>query len=169
MSDVTNVELGVCSVTFNDVDLGHTKGGVEVTYTPEYHDVTVDKYGNTPVESYLIGENLEATVPLAEYTVANLHKAIPHSGVAGAGDARTTIGALAGKKATDEAYELVLHPISEGTRRHDIVFYKASIMSEVVLNHAVDEEKIIEVTFKALLDESKSDQNYLGMIGDSTA
>ena len=169
MADVTNVQVGVCSVTFNGVDLGHTKGGVEVTYAPEYHDVTVDKYGNTVVDKYLMGEKLTAKVPLAEYTIANIHKAIGQSGVAGAADARTTIGAVAGKKASTVAASLVLHPIGEGTKRHDIVFYKAAIVSELTLRHAVDEEKIIEVEFEALLDETKADRNYLGMIGDSTA
>jgi hypothetical protein len=168
MADVTNVQVGVCSVTFNSVDLGHTKGGVEVTYEPEYHEVSVDKYGNTAVERYLIGEKLSAKVPLAEFTVAQLQNAIPQGGFAGAANTRRTIGTNAGKKATTVGYVLVLHPIAEGTRRHDIVFYKACVTSEVVLNHMVDEEKVIEVTFEALLDETKSDRNYLGMIGDST-
>ena len=39
----------------------------------------------------------------------------------------------------------------------------------VVLSHKNDEEKIVEVTFRALIDESRSDGNYLGLIGDSTA
>ncbi|MFA5768365.1 MAG: hypothetical protein WC871_02355 [Bacteroidales bacterium] len=169
MADVTNVQVGVCSVNFNGTDLGHTKGGVEVTYEPNYHEVSVDKYGETMVEGYLVGEGWEAKVPLAEFTIANLGVAIPQGQFAGAANARRTIGANAGKKLTSVAAQLVLHPINEGTRRHDIVFYKAAVISEVVINHAVDEEKIVEVTFKALLDETKTDGNYLGMIGDSTA
>lgn len=169
MADITNVELGVCDVTFNSVNLGHTKGGVEVTYEPEYHDVTVDKYGNTVIEKYLIGEKLTIKVPLAEYTLANLKVAMPQGSAAGAADARLTLGASAGQVASSDAHELVLHPSSEGTRRHDLVIHKAYVSSTVTLNHAVDEEKIIEVTFEALLDESKSDGNYLGYIGDSTA
>jgi hypothetical protein len=167
--DITNVELGVCDVTFNSVALGHTKGGVEVTYEPEYHDVTVDKYGNTVIEKYLIGEKLTIKVPLAEYTLANLKVAMPQGSAAGAADARLTLGASAGQVASSDAHELVLHPSSEGTRRHDLVIHKAYVSSTITLNHAVDEEKIIEVTFEALLDESKSDGNYLGYIGDSTA
>jgi hypothetical protein len=31
MADVTNVQLGVCSVSYNGLDLGHTLGGVEVS------------------------------------------------------------------------------------------------------------------------------------------
>lgn len=169
MADVTNVQVGPCSVTFNSTDLGHTKGGVEVSYEPVYKDVMVDKYGETVVEKYLVGEKLTAKVPLAEYTIANLKVAIPQGTLAGAGNARLTVGAAAGKKATDDAAELVLHPLNEAGRDYDIVLHKAIVGSSVVLPHKVDEEKIVEVTFEALLDESKSDGNYLGLIGDSAA
>ena len=168
MADITNVQVGVCSVSFNGYDLGHTKGGVEVSYEPTYKDVSVDTFGETVIEKYLIGEKFTAKVPLAEYTIANLRNAIPQSQFAGAGNKRITIGAKSGKKASEDAYQLILHPINEGTRRHDIIMYKAYVASQIVLQHAIDEEKVIEVTFEALLDESKSDGNYLGMIGDST-
>lgn len=169
MADVTNVQVGVCDVSFNGVDLGHTLGGVVVSYEPEYKEVTVDAYGNTPVEKYLIGERLTAKVPLAEFTVANLRNAIPQSQFAGVANARITIGAKSGKSARDDAYQLVLHPSREGTRRHDVVFYKAYVDSAIELNHTKEDEKVIEVTFVALVDETKSDGNYLGLIGDSTA
>ncbi len=169
MADITNVQVGVCTVTFNSIDLGHTQGGVEVSYEPVYHDVAVDKYGETVVEKYLIGEKLTAKVPLAEYTIANLRNSMPQATFAGAANARITLGTTAGVKAKAVAYQLVLHPQIEGTRRHDIVFHKAYVSSSIVLNHKNDEEKIIEVTFEALLDETKSAGNYLGLIGDSTA
>ena len=169
MADITNVKVGVCSVTFNDVDLGHTIGGVEVSYEPVYKDVAVDLYGETVVEKYLIGEKLTAIVPLAEKTIANLKIAVPQGGFAGAGNARLTIGAKAGKKATDDASELVLHPVTEGTRAFDIVFHKGYVGSVIAIPHRNDEEHLVEVTFEAILDESKSDGNYLGLIGDSTA
>lgn len=169
MGDVTKVKVGVCSVTFNGADLGHTKGGVEVSYEPVYHEVAVDLYGETPVEKYLIGEKFTAKVPLAEFTIANLKVAIPKGTYAGAANARLTLGAKAGKKATTDAAQLVLHPVNEGTRVNDIVLYKAYVDSVVVMPHRNDEEKILEVTFMALLDETKSDGNYLGLIGDSTA
>lgn len=168
MGDITNVQVGVCSITFGGTDLGHTKGGVEVSYEPTQKDVTVDKYGETVVEQYLIGEKLTVKVPLAEYTIANLRRAMPQSTFAGAANSRITLGAAAGKKASDDALQLVLHPINEGTRRHDIVLYKAIAVDQVVLPHKIDEEKVFEVTFMALLDETRSDGNYLGMIGDST-
>jgi hypothetical protein len=169
MADVTNVQLGVCSVSYNGIDLGHTLGGVEVSYEPVYQDIQVDKYGETIVNQVLTGEKLSAKVPLAEFTVANLKTAIPNATYAGAGNARVLIGKSAGTKQTANAYQLVLHPTAEGTKRHDVVLYKAVVSSQIMLAHKNDEKKIIEVEFTALLDETKTDGNYLGMIGDSTA
>lgn len=168
MADVTKVKLGVCSVTFNGVDLGHTIGGVEVSYEPEYHDTAVDLYGNTIVESWLIGEKFSAKVPLAEFTIANLAVAIPQ-GVT-TGSTKHTMGAKAGKKSTVDAHPLVLHPIANaaGDRSEDVVFYKAIVINAITLAHKNEDEKIIEVEFLGLLDETKADGNYLGLIGDST-
>lgn len=168
MASVTNVKVGVCSVVYNGLDLGHTSGGVQVTYKPEYFDVTVDKYGKTQAESVLIGETFEAKVPLAESTIANLKSAIAAATFAGAANARVTIGKTAGFKSSSVAAQLVLHPIAEGTLAFDIVLYKAVVQSQIVLEHSIDKERIVEVTFEALVDESRSDGNYLGLIGDST-
>ncbi len=169
MADVTNVKVGACSVTFNTTDLGHTKGGVEVSYEPIYHDVSVDKYGETVVEKYLIGEKITAKVPLAELTIANLKVAMPQGTFAGAANARLTLGKTAGQRAGASAAQLVLHPLNMGTRANDIVLHKAYASSTVDLKMKVDEENVYEVEFEALLDETKSDGNYLGLIGDSTA
>lgn len=168
MADVTNVKVGACSVTYNGVDLGHTKGGVEVSYEPTYHDVTVDKYGETIVEKYLIGEKITVKCPLAEFTIANLKVAMPQGTFGGAANARMTLGKSAGQKASTYAAQLVLHPLNMGTRANDIVIHKAYVGSTVDLKMSVDEEKVYEVEFEALLDETKTDGNYLGLIGDST-
>lgn len=168
MADVTKVKVGVCSVVFNGVDLGHTNGGVEVIYTPQHFDVTVDKYGKTQGDKVLIGEKLVAKVPLVEYTIANLKNAIPQSQFQGAGNATVHIGKSAGANARSVAAQLVLHPIAEGTKAFDIVFHKAYVANAVTLAHKVDAERIIECEFEALVDETKSDNNYLGFIGDST-
>ena len=165
MADITNVKLGVCSVTFGS-DLGHTKGGVVVTYSPEYHDITVDKYGNTVVEKVLIGEKLTAKVPLAESTLANLIIAMPTSAD---NTDYITVGQDAGELMAQHAAELVLHPIANtGDLSEDVVFYSAINTGEVVLNYTFDGERVVEVTFEALLDEDKSTGNYIGLFGDSS-
>lgn len=169
MGQAANVQLGICSVTFNGTDLGHTKDGAEFTYEPSYKDVTVDQYGDTPVDSRLIGEKVTVKVKLAEYTLANLGVVIPHGQYAGAANARRTFGANAGKKASDVYAQLVLHPINEGTRRYDLVLHKAFIHSAVPVPFKNDTERVLDVEFMAYVDETKSDRNYLGLLGDSTA
>ena len=168
MASIDNVKLGVCNVTFNDVALGHTKGGVTVSYEPTYHDVAVDAYGETVVDKRLLGERLVATVPLAEATLANLQVAIPEGSTAGS---KLTIGSTVGDSLADEAKVLVLHPVENeiSNLADDVVFHKAVVASTVELPYQNDGERIIEVEFVALLDESKDDGNYLGFIGDSTS
>ena len=143
MADVANVKVGVCSVTYNGVDLGHTVGGVEVTYEANYHDVIVDKYGETVVEKKLVSERYMAKVPLAEYTIANLKAAIPQGQYAGAANARIHFGSSSGKSAKDNSAQLVLHPINEGTRKFDVVLHKAYAANTITLQHKVDETRVI--------------------------
>lgn len=169
MADITKVRIGVCSVLFNNVDLGHTMGGVEFSYEPQYKDVVVDAYGTTSIDKVLTGEKVTVKVPLAEQTIANLRAAMPQGEFAGAANARMTFGHKAGQSARSDAAQLVLHPIAEGTKVVDIVLHKAVGVGQVVLGHKVDEQRVIEVTFEALIDETKADGNYLGLIGDSNA
>lgn len=169
MADITKVKLGVCNITFNGVDLGHTKGGVEVTYEPHYKEVTVDLYGDTAVDARLMGERLTAKFALAEFTIANARISMPQGEFAGAANARMTIGHKAGQSALADSAQLVLHPVDEGTRIRDIVLHKAVAIESVPIKHTNEDEKVLEITMLALLDESKSDGNYLGLIGDSTA
>jgi hypothetical protein len=170
MADASKVQMGTCDVSVSGIDIGHTAGGVEVTYEPEYADVVVDKYGNTVVDKKLIGEKMTVKVPFAEYTIANLNKAIAESTLAGSGNARLTIGSKSGKSLLAKSAQIVIHPQDAGaSRAYDIVLYKASPVSEITLQHKLDEQKTIMVEFQAFVDETKSDGNYLGLIGDSAA
>jgi hypothetical protein len=168
MADATKIQLGICSVVYKGVDLGHTKNGVTVTYTPDFHKTEVDLYGSTPVEFFLVGESLKAKVNLAEYTIANLLVAI-NQGVA-AGDDAVSIGSKAGKRASTTAGLLVLHPVNSpanDTRQYDVAMYKAIVTSELPLDHKNDSEKMIPVEFESIVDEGRTDGNMLGFIGDS--
>lgn len=176
MADVTKIALGVCDVSFDSVDLGHTKGGVECVYEPVWHDVKVDHWGDTVVKKRLMGEKFTAKVPLAEYTVANLNVGIPAGTVVpglvdgeDVGDPRIDVGSSAGKSSEDLAAVLVLTPVDAVGDEHTITVHKAIVGSQVTLNHVNDDERIIECTFEAIIDESKDDGAQLFSIGDDTA
>lgn len=171
MADVSNIRVGVCSVTFDGVDLGHTAGGVELTYSPEYLDIKVDLYGNTIVDKALIGEGFMAKVPLAEYTLENLKVAIANATSTGSPSiTKLTMGKKVGDLLSTLSGLLVLHPIANDASdlSEDIVIHKAVVHNEIPLSYKFDEQRVIAVEFVALIDESKSDGNYLGLIGDST-
>lgn len=173
MADVTKVALGVCTVSYDGVDLGHTKGGVELTYEPVWHDVTVDVYGETKVDKRLMGEHITAKVPLAEYTVANLKAAMPGGTIVTDGTTptkkRLDVGSQAGLKASAEAAPLVLTPVDAVGVEHTVTIHKAIAGNQIVLSHVNDAERVIEVEFEGIIDESKADGARLFSIGDTTA
>lgn len=76
-SDTRNIKLGPCHVYYNDVDLGLTKGGVEVDVTTETHKTVVDQFGPTPVNEYIMGRTVIVKTPLAETTFENLVAVMP--------------------------------------------------------------------------------------------
>lgn len=167
MGNLLNVKLGVCTIVYKGVDLGHTIGGVEVTYSPEYHKTKVDQYtGET--EAWLVGEKLTAKVPLAESALTQLKAAMTHGTEDGGA---LTLGTVAGKRSSTLAGLLVLHPVAndDADLSDDVAIWKAHSEGEVTLPYKNDGERIIEVTFNGLVDESREDGSFLGLIGDSTS
>ena len=171
MADISNVQIGVQKITFGGRNLGHTDGGCEFAYEPEYTDITVDLYGNTVVDKALTGEVVRVTVPLAETTLENLKEAIPTATLvedSANGKQKLTIGSVAGKKLSKMAKELVLHPswLPDSDKSLDITLHKAVIVSEVALPFRKDEKTVYEVEFVALIDEEKDDGGLLATIGE---
>lgn len=166
MSNVLNVKLGTCKVYFGGTDLGHTIGGVEVTYTPEYHETKVDEFAG-PAERWLVGEKMSAKVPLAENVLSVIKEAITH---ATDNSDHITVGSKAGKRSSTYAKLLVLHPVANEASDYsdDVGIYKAHVANEITIGYKNDGEQIIEAMFEGLVDENREDGNLLGMIGDST-
>ena len=167
MADAQNIRLGVCTVTYKGVDLGHTIGGVTVTYTPEHKEVSVDKFGNSIVEKFLVGERIKAVFSLAEWTLANLQVAIDQSTLQG--DDSVSIGSNAGKRASTKAGLLVLHPIENAAsnKNDDFSIYKAVSTGELEIVNNNEGERVLPVEMDGLIDENRSDGNMLAFIGDS--
>ena len=173
MGDISNVQIGVQNITFGGEDLGHTSGGCEFGYEPEYTDIVVDLYGNTTVDKALTGEVVKVTVSLAEVTLEKLKMAIPTGVITedtAGGKKKLTIGSIAGKRLSASAKELVLHPSWKpaSDKEFDITLHKAVITSEIALPYRKDEQTVYEVEFVALVDETKEDGNFLATIGDPT-
>lgn len=90
MSDTKNVKLGVCRITWGGVDLGYTKGGVEVEIASETKKVMVDQFGNSEINEYIMGRTCKVRAPLAETTVENLQRIMPGSTMTASGGVAAT-------------------------------------------------------------------------------
>lgn len=77
MSNTKNVKLGVCWVSFDGVDLGLTKGGVEVEVTTDTYKSMVDQFGQSEINESILKRTVMAKVPLAETHVENLVNIMP--------------------------------------------------------------------------------------------
>lgn len=88
-SSTENVKLGVCTVLFDGIDLGFTKGGVELEVSTSTHEVTVDQFGDTPIGELITGRMVKATAPLAETTLDNLVAIMPGATLVSDGTAAT--------------------------------------------------------------------------------
>lgn len=166
-----NLRIGDCDVFLNEVSLGQTKGGVEFEFEREFEDLTVDKFGNMPLDMALRGQNLTIKINLAEITTYNLEKAIPEGRYAfTAGDSKIGLGTQSGYLLYQDAALLRLHPRrnSPTNLNEDIYIWKAVSVDTVGMAYKIDEQRIIPITFRALVDENQADGEHLGRVGDAT-
>lgn len=162
MADVDNIKLGKCAISYNSVDLGHTKEGTEISITSERREITVDEYGSSPVDIYTTGQRVEVKVQLSETTWANLSKVIQDATLeSGTTQDEVNIGKTAGNKLT--AQELVLTPAADS--EYVVTIYRAVPSGDIVLPFKTEEETVYEVTFIGLIDESKTNGEKLMRIG----
>ncbi|MGV2866467.1 hypothetical protein [Achromobacter sp. AGC39] len=169
--DAKNVKLGVCKVTFNSVDLGFTKGGVEVTVETETHEVTVDQMGNTPINEYIIGRTCTVKVPLAETTLENMVAVMPGAKlITDSTDPtkkKVEVPTGTGLNLLDFAQTLNLHPIAKDAadKSDDFTVNRAGTAGALNYSYMLDDERIYNVEFKAYPDAD----GRLFVAGDTTA
>jgi hypothetical protein len=79
-NDPNNIRLGPCRVRWGGVDLGLTKGGVEVEVNTSTKEVMVDQFGETPVNEYVTGRKLTVKCPFAETDLDTLYNLMRFTG-----------------------------------------------------------------------------------------
>lgn len=89
-SDTKNVKLGVCKLFYGGIDLGYTKGGVEVSVATETYKVEVDQFGKSPINELIMGRTVTVTAPLAETTLHNLVRTMPGATLVQTGGAKAS-------------------------------------------------------------------------------
>lgn len=159
---LANVRLGQCDITYNSVALGYTNGGVEVSIQHDVQEVTIDEFGSAPVKTYHKGTRIEVKAQMSEFAYAALTEVINGAVLDGSGDFMT-IG-LKGGIALAGAL-LKLHPTNVTGTAQDVELYKAVIIGESKMPFKLEGETTYEVTWLALIDESKADGSLLARLG----
>lgn len=153
---VSDFRIGAGSLSIDGSDVGlTTEEGMVVNYEPEVHLHQSAKYG-APVKASLIGQTLTLEVWIAEHTLDNIELA--YAGVTAVGD-RIQFGGLAGREIAGKS--LVLTPL-DGTPSW--YFRNAVPTSAVEANYKKGDERIIHVTFTALVDADAPEAENLGYL-----
>lgn len=167
--DINQAEIaGPCRITYKGVDLGHTTGGVLLKVERDFEDVKVDRYGDTPIDKVLVGNRVMVNFTLAQPKFRSLDVAIPEtSSVDGSAGDRADLGAQAGASLRAEAGLLVIHPLknADSDLTDDVVIYKAVSAENVELPMRINEQKVVEITMHALVDETYGTGRRLGHVG----
>lgn len=170
-SDIKNVKLGVCKVTYDGQDLGYTKGGVEVSVKTETHKVMVDQFGKTPINEYIMGREVSVKCPLAETTLDNLVKIMPGATLITDGVDPTkkvvNVPTGIGSNLLDIAKVLVLHPIgkADADKSDDFTVFKAATAGALQFSYKLEDERVFSCEFNGYPDA----QGKLFAVGDTTA
>lgn len=152
-----NFKIGAGSLSIDGVDVGlTTEEGIVVNYEPDIHLHLSGKYGNTPVKASIIGQTLTLEAWIGEHTFNNIEDA--YAGVVQA-DGKIKFGGLAGREVEGKA--LILTPFDGSPAWY---FRNAVPMSAVEAAYKVNDERIIHVTFQAMVDENAADADNLGYI-----
>ena len=168
MANIQNVRMGVCSIVYNGVDCGHTLGGTKATITRKLTPLKVDKYGDSPVDMVVTDEQWEIEAKIAEPVVALIKMAMPE-GDYEQGASGNRIGIAAGEGAALRAGSalLTLHPLNKAASdtSEDAVIYNAVASSSPVLNYDVAGQRVFDLKFTALVNETEGVGRRLGHIG----
>lgn len=177
MGDFDSIKIGVCDAYWTppgsttEIFLGLTKGGCDLTYTPEWYDLSVDRYGNSPTDSSLVGESISVRIPLAETDINKLEMFL-HTAkkVEGAnGKKKLVFGRFPGFRLGQCAGRLRLHPVAMGlSREEDVIIYKAVNKAPLELNYRIDGERIFQTEFVGMIKRNHVNGALLWEMGDST-
>jgi hypothetical protein len=170
MANISKLTVGAGSlVTFGGVDLGHTVDGAEISIEREFTEVKTDLYGNTPVDYVLTGQKATVKLKLAEIAPGTMAYVVPEADWdVGSTKEQVHFGSKAGYSLRNDALELVIAPQGnnvDGSKT--FTFFKAVSTDNMVLAYKIDEQSVFEVTFTALVDESRNatDGRLLGRMG----
>lgn len=156
-SNVSNVKLGVCKVTFDGNDMGLTQGGVEVQVKTDKHAINVDQFGKTAVSEVILGRTITIKVPMAETTIDNMVTIMPGATMltdTATGHKRVDVPHGIGIDLRSIAKQLVLHPKEKADtdQSEDFIVPLAMTAGDLQFAYKLENERVYNVEFTGYPD-----------------
>ena len=109
-----NLLLSPATVKFNGIILGATLGNVVVTPETEKSEIKADQMGTSPIDRVVSGQTYKVAFEIAEVKYKdNWRVVFPHFHlVTSGGNKSIYVDSQIGRKDSDDAAELILHPIA---------------------------------------------------------
>lgn len=153
MSSIDNIQLGACSVTFDGVDLGLTKGGVEINIQTDTQKFTVDYFNKTVIREYIVNRIATVTTPLSESSFENFK--VMFAGAIHYNDGTTekvVVNNATGTLLNDFTAQMILHPLSlpVDDKSQDVTFPICYPKGNTSFSFKYDEEKVYSLEFTVL-------------------
>lgn len=165
MSSFDNIKTGPCELLWDSVSLGYTEGDVTFNDGLETRERMAAHYGENVIDLIGLGQKPTVTVRLAEPTLANLRVWMPEAVV----ETNTLhFGKKPGWKASQYAKALILRPLKATGTTEDICLHKAVVQKRAEVGLNSEDDRVYEVTFLGLVDESKADGKLLGYMNIPT-
>jgi hypothetical protein len=159
------IESSACSVSYDGAVMGHTIGGVTLSIKPLMRERRVDEWGESVVDLVHTGDEVLIKTKFSERSMRTIRTVYQY----GAEDTSTiwTFGRRPQVTGRAVAKQLILHPLSTGVDTgKDVTFYKAAVKENADVNvGTVGQDQVFEVTFVALVDDTKEDGDFIGRIG----
>jgi hypothetical protein len=172
LTQVQNVRLGACNVKYGTVDLGLTKGGVAVTISTQQKAITVDQFGQTVLNDFIMGRTGTVKVPMAESDLVKLCAVIPGSTLVtdhiDATKKKLLIPSAVGQSLLDTALPLLLHPTAnaDSNKSEDVLIGLAAPGGNITFDFQAENERIYLVEFTMYPDPATG---LMLTVGDPTA
>ena len=157
---------GPSKLTWNSFALGHTQGGVSVNVAVQQRERKVDEFGENVVDLVHTGDKIEIKTSLPERSMRTLTTVYKLNGTAFT--SYEGLGKLPGTTGRSVAGPLVIHPLFMGAATtRDVTFYKTVPMpSGDVQMGSAGNDQVFQVTFMALVDDTKGDGLLFGRISE---
>lgn len=164
MGDLTNIFSGPATLLIDDVDIGHTQGGIEATISSKDRARNVDQYGDSPVAMVHVGDEFKTSAPLAELTADVLQQiyAAGNDQTAAATNKYMGIGRSAGYIIPDVDVKVV--PILSAQSAFKLHMYKGVPVGNLSQMFKASDDRLFKVEYNGIVDESQDDGQLLGTV-----